>query len=259
MSSYYIQNNVQAISELYNSSTDIINLRDVALVLFWEADNTQEVYELSESDVYLASKAHTVVSIGGTVPNASVQFESSLPSGTSITQMQLQVNGYKPYDKVFSTNQSQRMMLGETSTGCSSTKCFLVDTRQNIYDSGLYAPSTIDFPLAPIEISANPRQCSPTDTSLSCTEYVKFYNYTQEAVNFADTRLRIGYQGQTESSSNTVALSGTVQPGEYAIFHTTTEGAPLSITNSGGFVWLEDRYGLVHYPNTSCLVCRCVS
>jgi len=111
-----------------------------------------------------------------------------------------------------------------------------------VYDTPLYKPAQ-EFPLAPIEVLANPKACDPREMSSDCAEYVKFYNSTNDTVEFDDTRLRIGYLGQSSSANNTSLLSGSVEPGEYAIFS-------LPITNSGGYVWLEDMYGVVPFENT---------
>ena len=106
------------------------------------------------------------------------------------------------------------------------------------------------FPLAPIEILANPRQCAPTEQDAACGDYVKFYNDTGEPVDFAGVRLRMGFLGQSATASNAIPLGGVLQPGEFALFNTNANGAPLNLTNSGGFVWLEYVYGVQLYENT---------
>ncbi len=111
-----------------------------------------------------------------------------------------------------------------------------------VYDGPLYVPRH-GFSLAPIEILANPSNCAPFDVSASCKEYVKFYNAGPSKVDFDGTRLRVGYLGQASTAQNTTALSGEVGPNQYAYF-------TVDITNSGGYVWLEDVYGVLPYENT---------
>lgn len=250
ITAYYINNASPGYFELYNSSTEIIDITDASLSLLRSDSDVEEVYVFSETSTYLPGKSYAVVSFNDTVPNASIQVTDLGSHEQPITQMMVSLERYKPYSKVFNGIQTQRMALGETSTGYTTTGNYSVDTRQSIYDSGLYIPQAEDFPLSPVEVLANPKQCAPTDESIECREYVKFYNDTNGAVDFTGIRLRIGYQGQSVSSTNAIPLSGVVQPGEYAVFSTTADNAPLSITNSGGFVWLEDMYGLVQYPSS---------
>lgn len=79
---------------------------------------------------------------------------------------------------------------------------------------------------------------------------MKFYNPTSLPIDLSQFRLRIGYLGQNPSSSNTFILHGTLQPGQYAVMTYDFDNQPISVTNSGGFVWLEDAYGVTRYDNT---------
>lgn len=250
ITAYYITTASPGYFELYNSSNEIIDITDASLSLLREGSDIEETYILSDEDSYVPARSYAVVSFNDIVSNASIQLVDAAVHEQPITQITLSLSGYKPYTKIFNGIQTQRMMLGETTAGYTTTGNYSVDTRQNIYDNGLYTPQAEDFPLSPIEVLANPKQCAPTDESIECREYVKFYNNTNTVIDFTGTRLRIGYQGQSVSSANAIPLSGVVQPGEYAVFSTTADNAPLSITNSGGFVWLEDLYGLVQYPSS---------
>ena len=255
ITAYYINGATPGYIELYNSSSEIVNLREYSLTLKWNASGNTTTAPLTvplqASDGYLPSRQYAVVGFGSVVPNASIQFEAlSGNSGTYVNEIGVSSPNVKPYIKTFTSAQTQRMMLGETSTGYTTTGTYSLDTRTALYDSGLYSPGAVDFPLAPIEVLANPRSCAPTETDTACREYIKFYNSTAQPISFDGTRLRIGYQGQAASSTNSVLLGGTVQPGEYAVFDRTESGAPITITNTGGYVWLEDVYGLVTYPTT---------
>lgn len=256
MSAYYISGSTPGYFELYNSGSEIENLRDYSLTIKWSTPisgiTTQPLtLPLASTNSYLPSHQYTVVGFGSTVYGASIGFEALSGSTLSfVNEVSVISTGYKPYVKSFTVSQTQRMMLNETSTGYTTTGTYSTDTRTSVYDNGLYAPEASDFPLAPIEILANPKGCSPTNADVSCNEYVKFYNSTNEPIKFDGTRLRIGYQGQTSSTSSTILLGGTIAPGQYAVFDHTESGAPLSISNTGGYVWLEDTYGLVTYPST---------
>lgn len=237
--------------EIYNNSNDPINVADWRFSVEWSDGITKLDLPFSETEKYIMPKKYIVIGFGDDVPNASVHVDAVTGElGTYITQISLHMPTYIPYIKVFSSPQSESMRLNQTSTGYTSTTNYSIDTRTSLYDDGFYeigvsAPSS--FPLLPIEMLANPRSCSPLETDIACREYVKFYNYTDQAVSFANTQLRIGDLGQSGAG---IPLAGVLQPGEYAVFDKTAAGGALSMTNTGAYVWLEDVYGIKIYENT---------
>ena len=260
ITAYYISAAMPGYFEVYNNGSDTIDIRDWSLQLKWSLLSTAPAgsvvnapltLPLATTPQYLPPHHYAVIGFGATVATPSILFDALDGSpGNYINEISLQNIEYKPYVKTFTSAQSQRMVLGETSTGYTSTGTYAIDIRTALYDSGLYSPLMSDFPLAPVEVLANPRNCSPNENDTACHEYVKFYNGTSAPISFDGTRLRIGYQSQSISSSNTVILGGVVAPGEYAVFDTAESGEPLSISNSGGYIWLEDTYGIVSYPST---------
>jgi hypothetical protein len=70
------------------------------------------------------------------------------------------------------------------------------------------------------------------------------------AIELDDLVLRTDYYGNNRASSNTIALSGTLAPGAVLVVDETDDGDTLSLTNSGGYVWLEDAWGLMRYDKT---------
>lgn len=136
-----------------------------------------------------------------------------------------------------------------SSTTGNFLSTFSAATNLNLYSGGFY-----DFLIATnlqfSEVVANPRKCSPLDASLDCGDYVKLYNPTAAPIDLSLFRLRVGYAGQNSSSSNTFVLEGILESGHYAVIAHDVDGQPISITNGGGFVWLEDVYGIVRYDAT---------
>jgi hypothetical protein len=132
--------------------------------------------------------------------------------------------------------------------------------RPQVYTGGWYAGPPADVEgLQILEILANSRKCSPIEIDLTCGDYVKLYNPTNHEINLADYRLRIGYQGQSASVTNTFTWGLELQPeleeyilppGEYFMLTVRNDGNLVSITDSGGYVWLEDYYGAVVYGET---------
>ena len=251
--------------ELYNTSAEPVNMQKWELGFTWSSKaDSQTVVTRShrlllggEDKSYIAPNSYVVVSIGGAVNGASYSAElDSGEAGQFISDIELRHENFNPYriaiDDIELANTSEqpfKMRLGQTTTGYTSTGKYKLDERTTLYDNGLYLPR-LAISALPVEIVANSRNCSPEDTSIECGDYVKFYNATNQPVDFEDTRLRVGYQGQSVNKSNAVQLSGVVQPGMYMTFSKDTEGHNLSVTNSGGFVWLEDKYGIVTYKNT---------
>lgn len=92
--------------------------------------------------------------------------------------------------------------------------------------------------------------CSPLDASLDCNDYVKLYNPSDATIDLSTLRLRVGYNGQDATSSNTYILGGQLLPGHFTIVNQDESGRSVSVTNSGGYVWLEDTYGVVRYDTT---------
>lgn len=100
-----------------------------------------------------------------------------------------------------------------------------------------------ETPLRIVEILANPRSCSPSMQTADCQDYVKLYNPTSSPIDLTNYRLRVGYGGQSATSSNTVYLGEVLDAGAYASY-------AVGVTNSGGFTWIEDRYGAKQYDET---------
>lgn len=130
-----------------------------------------------------------------------------------------------------------------TSTGNYLTS-FTTNTtppNQLVQDALYMRPA--DTALRIVEVLANPRSCSPLELAGDCRDYVKLYNPTDAPIELAEYRLRVGYSGQGATSSNTLQLGGTLVPGAFASYE-------IGVTNSGGWVWLEDMYGAAQYDAT---------
>lgn len=130
----------------------------------------------------------------------------------------------------------------------------------------LYAPPVDLAGLQVVEVLPNARACSPLEADPTCNDYVKLYNPTDQPINLALYRLRIGYKGQSESVANTFTWGRELDPandelilpsGAYFMLTTRNDGQPLSVTDGGNYVWLEDAYGatayqpVIQYPDAS--------
>jgi hypothetical protein len=121
-------------------------------------------------------------------------------------------------------------------------------------DFVLFGQGFYELPSAPslqfTEILANPKACSPLETAAECRDYLKLYNASAAAIDLGRYRLRVGYQGQSATASNTYALAGDVLPGHYAVISKSADDREISLTNSGAFIWLEDAYGVQRFDAT---------
>ena len=130
----------------------------------------------------------------------------------------------------------------------------------------LYVPPSDTASLQILEILPNARECSPLDTDPTCGDYIKLFNPTDQPINLANYRIRVGYKGQSESVTNTFTWGAELDPshdelvlpaGQYFMLTARNDGQPISITDTGNYIWLEDAYGttvyepLVAYPDAS--------
>lgn len=175
---------------------------------------------------------------GITAAAASISLESPTYLTHTVT---LKVDSHSDY--------WQRNISTSTGNYLSTFSFFTPPTPFTLFGDGLYVyPDQTAIQVS--EVLANPRNCSPLEADQACHDYVKLYNPSSQAIDLGQFRLRIGYQGQSSTASNTYALGGMVEPEQYVVVAQSADDRPLSITNSGGFIWLEDTYGLRRYDNT---------
>lgn len=246
-------NNLIDYIQLYNNSSDAVFLPD------WKLVNTygdgRGVFEVALPEAYLPPGRYIVLSADSAMTGPLVYPLGSVEEFTAQDSFSLVsvTRRFAPEPVPIATSeQGMRYHRYKSSAGnYTATRTFSKLSSQSspLLSDELYTPR-MDFPLVPVEILPNARNCSPRELDTACGDYVKFYNHTEEIVDFTGVRLRIGYQGQNISETNAIALGGSIQPGEYAVFSALPSGAKLSLANSGAFVWLEDSYGVVRYENT---------
>ena len=152
----------------------------------------------------------------------------------------------------------QRTKSSLNVTGVFATDyTVLTTTSVALYSTPLYQPPPDTNGLAILELLPHSLNCSPVDTSLLCGDYVKLFNGSSTSIDLSNYRLRTSYGGLKSTASNTVALTGNLSSGQYALINTKSDGSSLSLTETGGYVWLEDSQGVqayqpvVNYPDAS--------
>lgn len=240
--------------QLYNNGSEAVYLPHWQLVNRYGDSSGEYRYDLPNG--YLPPGRYLVLSADAAIAGEQIEPLSAIEEFESTDSFWLvSTNGVFADEPVpIATSEPGKRYHRYTSTAgnYTATRTFspLRDQAAMLVADVLYHPRE-DFPLAPIEILANARNCAPGENDATCSDYVKFYNHTSEAIDFAGVRLRIGYQGQSSTANNTVVLGGELLPGEFAVFAANGSGAPLNLTNSGAFVWLEDEHGVVTYHNTT--------
>lgn len=235
--------------QLFNTSNEAIDLEDWR-VAYTITGQSQPV-EIGMLSGILKPSEYIIIA-DNTVPSADFSYTLSIPPGVTASAASIVVSSPDYLNHSVIINSSGRYIQrnrSATTGNYLSTFSVLSSAPASLFGGGLY-----EYPertmLQFSEILANPRNCSPLDPALDCRDYVKLFNPTDQAIDLSLFRLRVGYQGQSSSSSNTYVLSSVVEPGHYAVLHFDIDNRSISVTNSGGFVWLEDRYGIKRYDST---------
>lgn len=238
--------------ELHNDSSQPVGATGWSIALTWALGKDAPsgsiapelapiaLYSSTDGSVpYIPPGGYIVVGLNGAVSNALSQITlTGLPDFAYMSELRLEYSErYRPYVRSLTEKEAMAgstMRLNVGATGYTKTYG-AVDADKIYQDKNYYYAPSGGFPLTPIEIVPNPKSCSPLDTDGSCLEYVKFYNNTPDVVDFTDVRLRVG--------SSATQLSGTVASGAYVLF-------AISLPNAGGYISLEDTYGIHTYENT---------
>ena len=236
--------------ELYNDGNEPINVTDWKIVDVREKE--ERVLDVSSSfSGYLEPKTHIVISRDGAVTNATYRLNGwshQLLATGKITNLQLRKQGFKPVDLAMKTTDG----WWRRNTGVSGyLTTFTGEADKPLpLDDGLYSPPLLPDGLEIVEVYPYASDCSPFDNSVLCGDYVKLFNNSDQAINLEDLVLRTDSNSSGRTSSNTISLGGLMQPKTYATIAHTDNGDKLSLTNSGGYVWFEDLWGLVseHKP-----------
>lgn len=228
--------------QIYNPTDIPINLNGWRLEVVAKDGAKKELAKLAD---WIAPSNYLIASNGVAVTGADFIFDATgMMVGSTI---RLASDTYLPHDimvdKVGMYQRKKSTKTYEYLTTFEST------TNPSLYGGGFYTYES-KTPLQVYEVLAHPRMCSPLDVSLDCNDYVKLYNPSDTPIDLSTVRLRIGYNGQESTASNTYILSGQILPGHYIVIDQDETGRPISVTNGGGYVWLEDAYGIVRYDTT---------
>jgi hypothetical protein len=256
--------------ELYNQSDKPVNLAGRSLE-FTVAEKTnsatvrQATILLPEG--WLLPKGYLTLQLNGNPPSVSFTIDQTILSGLTDPRLAL----LRLYDASLVVRQEitlpqttagtwmqHKKRNNAASTARTITGNFALDFdvktgTPTLFSDPLYLPPSAAGGLQILEILPNARDCPPLEVGADCNDYIKVYNPTAEAIDLSLFRLRVGAAGQNESVTNTFTWGAggaeklLLLPGEYHALAVRDDGMPLSLTNTGAFVWLEDAYGAVSY------------
>ena len=257
--------------ELYNTSDAPILLSDWTIqgtfghlgvdkkLITTGVVNMEIVQRFGDKEGYITPGAHVVVDAGRGVSNASFDMATwSLA---------------KPNDKLYSLTMipkhnttatseyvlkspgglfDELMRRAPIADGYSSTLTnFAATPTSQVYDLGLYFVPPTPL-LKVVEIYPYAKDCDPFNADIYCHDYVKLYNGSDETIELSSYALRSDSSSTNRTTANTIHLDtyAAIAPHTYLTVDKTDDGAGLSLTNSGGYVWLEDAWGMQVFHDT---------
>ena len=239
--------------QLFNTSDHIIDLTG------WRVEYTitgQTIpVKLADLHGLLKPTNYGLVADTSFLPAADFTYALQVPADVTAAASSIAVqppDTYLPHTVTLKADTHSDYWQRNISTATGnflSTFSFFVPTATFVlYGNGLYEyPSDTNLEIA--EILPSPRTCSPLETDPACCEYIKLHNPTDKPIDLSLFRLRSGAQGQSATASNTFGLVGMLDPGHFVIVSASTN-QPVSLTNTGSFVWIEDSYGAKRYDST---------
>ena len=236
--------------ELYNSGTTPLKLSEWAITDVTNG-RTLNVAPPTKEGLF-EPKTHITIATHDTVSNATYQiagWSTLVAAPKAIGTLQLTHTGYRPLDVTIAVKSIDIWMMRSYLTTGYSSVTFETNYRQ-LYDDGLYLAPLLPAGLRVVEIYPYASDCTPFDKSPLCGDYVKLQNTSQATVGLDGFVLRTDSNSANRTMSNTVTLTGELQPGQIQTVTNTDDGGRFSLTNSGGYVWLEDTWGLVRYDDT---------
>jgi hypothetical protein len=235
--------------QIYNNSDTIVQLDGWSIQLGLADQNTP--LTLVHLEYWLRPRSYAVFSYEGIISRADGYYGvTGTAMGTSLSLVPT-TNNTAAYNVQFGSLPATTTWWERTVPAngkYTDTHKFVAAAAQApLYGQGIYRPPIDAAGLKIVEILPNARNCSPSETAIDCNDYIKLYNATNVSIDLSQYRLRSDSNGLKSSSTNTFTLTGMLSPFSYTTITTRDTGEPMSLTNTGGFVWLEDFYGVAQY------------
>ncbi len=238
--------------EVYNASDVPVSLGDWAVSVVLQDGTSHDIGASTVYRTWLLPRSHVVYS---TSPTTTYQLSDDTQPG-AIASIQLRYTAdantsYKVASAIVKDTTDAAVFRTYTTTGYSTaSQPFAATPIRAFYDDGLYSAPQTAGDVQIVEVYPYSSDCAPNDTSVLCSDYVKITNMGSSDISLDDYVLRTDSNSTSPTSSNTFTLAGKLAPGDFMVIHQTDTGQPMSLTNSGGYVWLEDAWGFARYDAT---------
>jgi len=237
--------------EVYNDGDVPLSLSNWKLTVTAKDTTTYDVATSTSHTGLLLPGEHVVYAPGDTTTYAL----TATKQVSQIVSIEFHYVGadivYKSASALIKDTLDLPLFRAYTSTGYSTaTQPFAASPARNFYDDGLYQAPTAPDGVQIVEIYPYASDCAPNDGSILCGDYVKLYNSSDHDISLDEFVLRTDSSSSSRTSSNTVTLGGMLNSRDIVTISLVDSGGRLSLTNSGGFVWLEDVWGLTRYDTT---------
>lgn len=255
ISGYSISGHTLRYAQITNNSNEIASLDGWKLSLEWSTG----VWVSEELNGLLPAHKKIIFADNSAVPGATYNYNpTEQPTDPRATTLKLVAplgRGFNDHTVSISVSSSTvsiasvpatyyfaRNISSSTGNFLSTFTAFVPNEDFVLEQDELYHPLSMS-PLTVTEIYPEAVTCEPGSASLLCGDYVKLQNISSSTVDLSSIRIRVGSAGQAASSSNTSYPTGSLASGSYVV-------VPLSLTNSGSWVWVEDVYGVSLYSET---------
>lgn len=259
--------------QLYNDSSELIDLSEWTLSVQTLDSLGQPLCEIGVScqtvqlpkgskDGFLVPEQHLVIDDGTTVGGAwqgitDTAVDEFVKSKVSV-QFVLSADGHqdgvlqvKPDVAPSPVDYYWQRALSSTGSGYLSSFVMSPAVPEGLFNDSLYiVPST--SPLHVVEIYPYASDCAPNDLSVFCGDYIKLH-----VDENADLSTLSSFVVRTDSNSSSRTISNTFHVNEtmvsddgYLTLWLDDTDKRLGLTNSGGYVWIEDLFGLKRYDET---------
>ena len=234
--------------QIYNND-DTVRSLDGWRVAYTTTQSGDRVV-LADLAGYMLPESHYVLAVSGGLVGQGVQSFAalSLPLGAKLKSLVLlpPSTGTSPSEQPIATTDGiYRRNL--TTTGYSTSTTFAKQDPAAF--TALAADPLYQLPGVPslriVEILPRAADCAPNDHSAVCGDYVKLQNTSDQVIDASNYRLRT--DSGTSESGNAFGLDWLVEPEAYITVSLRSDGGKMSLTDSGGYVWLEDVFGLVKF------------
>lgn len=249
-----------SIIELYNSGSTPLSI--ATLHIFDAADTSRELLFSGDMQNYIFPNGHVVLANTNVLAGTTYTIDGwSKPATNDAATpgLKFTLDTYR----VSQTDIKVSDTLEKRSYGVSSYLSTFVDAvpigtplvdpylTDIVFDDGLYE-IPVGFPGKIVELYPYSSDCAPNDMSILCGDYIKIHmDKDADLATLSSFVVRTDSNSSSRTSSNTFHITkAMINDDGYLTISLDDTGKRISLTNSGGYVWVEDLYGLKTYSET---------